>query len=393
MVINTHSDSESNDLGLSSPLVPSLNFSTAYHFSSAENLKQYHANKFINNRYSRDSNEIGRTIEKIVESHHQGLKALSFNSGMAAIISLLDSIWTNNDRIVLQDEIYRKTSAVFKRHLETSNSKIYFLNSTTGQIRNFENLKSGMPKKIICFLEMPSNPHLKLIDVAKLRQQLGKSAVIIVDASLTSLGGFTPKGLELVDGLIFSATKYIGGHNDVFGGFALVKPELYMELWESRSRNGTILNPKDAYEIFRSLKTHEIRLSNHTTNYELVLNRLDSLLQEGLIKKIYFPGLYENSHQMSLVADYLTFCGSMISFVPKKKLEELEISFAHLNCFKMAPSFGSVDTLFEIPKTMSYDNLSKDEFSELGIEENLVRLSVGIEPIEKILKDLDKLIL
>jgi cystathionine gamma-synthase len=194
---------------------------------------------------------------------------------------------------------------------------------------------------------------------------------------------------ESVDVVVSSCTKYIGGHNDVFGGFLATKfSKIFQIAWEERSMRGGIIDNHTAYLLFRSLRTYDIRMSRTLENTEMILKTLE---ESNKIVKIYYPGRYENADQNQLFAKTHSHGGGVVTFEVQNNID-CEHNIGLLHSSKMAPSFGSVDTLIELPASMSHYGKSDKELSELGLTKNTVRLSVGHEPINFIQNDLKTLV-
>jgi cystathionine beta-lyase/cystathionine gamma-synthase len=366
------------------PLVPEVDVSTAYGFHSSESLASYHRKPRFGLRYSRDASAASQALESYFETMYPGFYALTFSSGMAAITTAMSAFSTSARTLFLQHETYRKNRFLAKN----------LYPSLWNSVETFDAFEIPIThglKNQSFFLEAPSNPHLRIPLVADIKNHAGDDGMVFVDATLSGIGNEQPLLLDNSDVIIHSLTKYANGYNDSFGGLVLVREKLIDALWEYRSAFGTILNPRDAWNIHNHLKSYRVRFDRQVRNTMGVLDALNKMKAEGRILKFFYPGSGENIDQNEIASTYLKSPGAVVSFIPHASLAELEARIGELKVLKMAPSFGSVDSLFEFPRTMSLASLSDDELERLGIAINLIRVAVGIEDQEAIIADILKL--
>ena len=363
------------------PLVSDLNFSSAYYFKDLNELKIFHKNKFQNARYSRDLNLSTLELEDYFTSLYNGSYSLCFSSGMSSIGAALGSIITKNSIIITFGNFYRKSRGLIENLKTKSNIKTINFIDYKKFIKWSEKNKKNQ-KKLIFFLEIPSNPFLKVIDIHDIRNRF-KNSTIIIDLSFAGIKN-DKKLLNLSDILVISLTKYINGHNDVLGGALLIKDKkIYSKIWEHRSTFGGVLDTMGSYLTLRSLKTYDLRINKMLLNTQKILNELKKYEN---INKIWYPGEFENKNQKKRFLKYFTHGGSVITF-ETKNLNSINL-FKKMKTIKMAPSFGSVETLIEWPYYMSYYSQSKSNLKKLNIKKNLIRLAVGCEDHKKLIKDL-----
>lgn len=367
------------------PLSSSLNFSSAYSFNNLDNLKDYYNFKYSKVRYGRDANSLSLELEDECKTHYDKNYCLSFGSGMSAVSAAIFSKIQNDTIIITFGNFYRKSRAI----IEELSNKFKIKNVNFLRYKNFLNWakkNQKKSKKIIFFLEIPSNPFLKIIDIKNIRKNFVNS-FIITDLSFTGFKN-DKNILSLSDIVIFSLTKYINGHNDSLGGLLVIKEKkVFEKVWNYRSTFGGIIDPMSAYLILRSLKTFDMR------NEKMIANTIDILAMLGKSKnilKIWYPGKFENKNQIKRFENYMINGGSVITF-ETKKLNSINVMHK-LKTIKMAPSFGSIDTLIEWPYFMSYFNQPKKILRKLNIKKNLVRISVGCENINLLSKDIKKII-
>lgn len=364
------------------PLTPSINFSSAYAFRSLEDLGSYYGDVYNSVRYARDSSLLVRQLEQYFSLFHGGDRALLFNSGMAAISAALLTLVRRETTLVTFGSYYRKTFALIDglcRHC----------GATHRHYRDLPAFDAAPPegKNLLFFLETPSNPFLELLDVRQLRES-HPAARIVVDATLQGL--LNDKGtLALADLSIMSCTKYIGGHNDVLAGLVVChNAEIYPEVWNERSMRGGIIDNMAAYLLFRSLRTYDLRIAKALENTDQVLAFLASSPQ---VMRVHYPGHFANAGQRELFERTHHHGGALVTFEVREDVP-LEKNIGSVCSMKMAPSFGSVDTLIEIPAYMSHWGKSAAELEALGLSRRTVRLAVGMEPFEYIRNDLVRIL-
>lgn len=363
-------------------LTPSVNFSTAYAFQSIEDLGHYHESKFNSVRYARDSSVLVKQMEGYFELMHSGSPALLFNSGMAAVSACLNVVARADTVVVTSGEFYRKSLSIITalvarwglRHEHVSSMPDFQLAGVTDE-------------RLLFFVESPSNPFLRLTDVNEIKAYHPGSTVVL-DTTLQGLLN-SKNGFAGADLLISSCTKYIGGHNDVLGGLVVARDERrFPALWEERSMRGGIMENLSAYLLLRSLRTYDIRIEKTLANLEQVL---DFLGASERVESIYYPGRYSNADQRDLVSQELRHGGGLVTFKVTSDTDLIR-NVRTLCSTKMAPSFGSVDSLVELPMYMSHWGKCAEELESMGLDKYTVRFSVGNEPVEYILGDLGRLL-
>lgn len=362
------------------PLNPSINYSSAYAFKSIEELGAYHENKFDSVRYTRDSSLIVRQLEHYFSLMHSKHPALIFNSGMGAISACFSALVTSKSRIVTFGSFYRKSLSIFQAY--QNNFNVEYIN-----VDRVDELKGLNGENTLVLIESPSNPFLTLVDIQAVRAEL-PDATIILDTTFQGLLNSKSdyKGVDIV---LASCTKYIGGHNDILAGYIVCQNEaLYAKVWDERSMRGGIIDNQSAYFLLRSLRTYDLRVNKTLENVSSVLT---FLAENPMIENIYYPGQYENAEQSELFESEYYHGGGVVTFRVDKRVL-LNQNLKTLCSTKMAPSFGSVDSLIEIPMYMSHWGKSLEEVRKLGLDDRTIRFSVGNEPVEYILNDLIRLL-
>lgn len=370
------------------PLAPTLDFSSAQGFKNSNSLRDTHSDKFQRHRYGRDSTSGGLDLERELELWHPGFRALTFRSGMAALETLMQWAWPQFESFSAQSEIYRKTESLFAALNNLSPRDLERLPLSLGD----QEKSYSWNKETFVFLEFPSNPHLRFLDLDFSQFPQSERPFVFLDATMSGLGNLTDEFVHTTDAIGYSLTKFIGGHNDLIGGVLFVKPHLYEDLWNLRSRMGNGIGPMEAFLTLRSLKTFPIRFTTQCTNALEVFHGIEALRDDERLEDLFFPGMGSNADQHTLVARTLLSPGSVMSFVVPGDRARLAERMSGLTTLRMAPSFGSTDSLVEICSLMSRPEASNEELEKSGLEPTLVRLSIGLESAKKILADVAKIV-
>lgn len=326
-------------------------------------------------KYSREDNPTVNLLEKRMAALEGGKDCLAFSSGMAAISTLVMGTLSMGDKILTSKEIYGATLILF-RSLEKFGIKVEaVLNESVVD-------HVGRDTKLV-FVETITNPILKVSDIPSIIEVCKENgATLVVDNTFATPVNLRP--LELgADYVVESATKYLGGHNDVIAGI-LAGSELD-SIWEWRRNLGGSLDPFAAYLVLRGLKTLKLRVKEHNRKAQEIAEYLEA---HSKVKKVHYPGL-RSSKYFSIASKFMEGFGGVVAFEVEdgEKAQKLLRSF---KLIKTAPSLGGAETLITHPASSSHKNISPAERKELGIEEGLLRLSVGLEDVEDIIGDLEQ---
>ena len=352
--------------------------------------------------YSRTGNPTRAALEKLVADLEDGEYGMAFASGLAAISTVL-SLFKSGDRLIISDNIYggtfRVLENVFKNFgleytiVDTSNlDEIEKLlkedeksaeNSETQEGKNQE----GNIKAI--YIESPANPLLTVTDIEKvseLAKIYGKK--VIVDN--TFLTPYLQRPLQLgADIVIHSGTKYLGGHSDTISGFVVVRDKgLADRLYYLQNAIGGVLAPWDSYLMIRGIKTLGVRMDRHVKNAIQIAEWLE---KSDYVEKVYYPGL-KSDPGYAVQKKQADGPGAMISFTLKKKYDYKKF-FKSIKLVTLAESLGGVESLVCHPASMTHAAIPKDIREAVGITDELIRLSVGIEDVDDIISDLEQAIL
>lgn len=333
--------------------------------------------------YSRAANPTRTALEDALASIENGARGLAFSSGLAATDCLL-RMFKAGDEIIAMDDLYGGTYRLFTRLYKDSGIKFHFVDMN--DLEKFQSLINENTKLV--WVETPTNPLMKLADIAAIAQ-ITKKHNILFAVDNTFATPYLQKPLDLgADIVMHSATKYLGGHSDVIAGALIIKDKvLGEELHFKQFATGATLGPMDSFLVLRGIKTLHLRVQRHCENGEKVAAYLDN---HPLVERVYYPGLA--SHPFHEIAKkQMSGFGGMVTFTFKSGKKEDAIKFLeNLKVFTLAESLGGVESLANHPALMTHASIPEDKRKEVGISDDLVRLSVGIEDIEDLLADLEQ---
>lgn len=333
--------------------------------------------------YSRAANPTRTALEESLASIENGARGLAFSSGLAATDCLL-RMFKTGDEIIAMDDLYGGTYRLFTRLYKDSGIKFHFVDMN--DLEKFQSLINENTKLV--WVETPTNPLMKLADIAAIAQ-ITKKHNILFAVDNTFATPYLQKPLDLgADIVMHSATKYLGGHSDVIAGALIIKDKaLGEELHFKQFATGATLGPMDSFLVLRGIKTLHLRVQRHCENGEKVAAYLDN---HPLVERVYYPGLA--SHPFHEIAKkQMSGFGGMVTFTLKSGKKEDAIKFLeNLKVFTLAESLGGVESLANHPALMTHASIPEDKRKEVGISDDLVRLSVGIEDIEDLLADLEQ---
>jgi len=332
--------------------------------------------------YSRTQNPTRFAYERCVASLEGGTRGFAFASGMAAtatILELLDS----GSHVIAMDDLYGGTFRLFdKVRKRSAGIEFDFVDMT-----DIEQLKAAIkPNTRMIWVETPTNPMLKLVDLAAVAEVAQANQLIsVADNTFATPYNQKPLGYGF-DIVMHSATKYINGHSDMVGGVAVVgnNPALVEQMAFLQNSCGAIAGPFDSYLALRGLKTLAVRMQRHNQSGIRIAQWLTA---HPKVERVYFPGLAEHP-QFELANRQMQGYGGMISILVKGGQKAASQFMQNLQIFALAESLGGVESLVNHPAIMTHASVPKDIRKKLGIEDNLVRLSVGIEDPEDLISDL-----
>ncbi len=336
-------------------------------------------------KYSREENPTVRCLERVLAKLELGDDALAFSSGMAAISATYLALLKRDARIILSKEAYG-TTIQLAEELSKFGVKVTLAGPDT---EDFIDKIHSYNDTTLVLVETMTNPTLRVPDVREIIKVCNEKEVkVIVDNTFATPIVYNP----LVDGaylVIHSLTKYISGHNDVIAGAVIGRNDIIKQsLWDWRRRLGSILDPHAAYLVLRGIKTLHIRFERQSKS---ALEIAKYLNDHSKVVEVYYPGLPSDpSHRIASKLFKEKLYGGVVSFKIKGGKHKVFKFMKSLKVIKCSPSLGGTESLITYPIISAAKTMKPSVREELGITENLLRLSVGLEDIEDLLLDLEK---
>jgi len=330
--------------------------------------------------YSRTSNPTRAALEKCLASLEEAKFGLAFSSGMAAISTVMNLLKAK-DHIIVCDDLYGGTYRLFEKVY-----KDYSLEFSYVDLTNPQNILKVLKKNTkMVWVETPTNPLLKIIDLKKISKLANKYNLILAVDNTFATPFFQKPLFFGADIVVHSSTKYLGGHSDLVGGAVVTSnPEYYDRMKFCQNAVGGIPGPFDCFLVLRGLKTLSVRMREHQTNAVEVAEYLSG---HKKVKKVFYPGLKSHPRH-NLAKKQMSGFGGMVSFELKGNLAGAKRFLKNLKLFSLAESLGGVESLAGHPALMTHSSIPLTLRKSLGISDELVRLSVGIENIEDLIEDL-----
>ena len=341
---------------------------------------QEEVNKNKGYEYSRVGNPTRTALDACLASLEEGKYGLTFSSGLAAEHAIL-SLLHPGDHVIVPEDMYGGTYRLIKEIFEPY--KITFTFTDFTDLNLIE--KAFLPSTKMVWIETPTNPTLKIFDIASISAlSHEKNAIVVVDN--TFLSPYFQKPLLLgADIVVHSTTKYINGHSDIIGGAVILNnTELFKKIQLVQKSVGAVPSPFDSWLTLRGVKTLAVRMQQHEKNAFKVA---DFLLKEPNVLEVFFPGL-ESHPGYAIAKKQMTGFGGVVSFKLKGGLNECNVFFKKLKIFQLADSLGGIESLANYSALMTHDYFPSELRLKIGVTDNLIRLSVGIENIDDLLEDL-----
>ena len=333
--------------------------------------------------YSRTGNPTRAALEKLIADLEKGEYGLAFASGLAAISTVL-SLFKTGDKLIVSDNIYGGTFRILDNVFNNFNITYKIVDTS-----DLEAVKAAIDDDVkAIYVESPANPLLTVTDIAAVSQVAKETGrLLIVDN--TFMTPYLQRPIELgADIVIHSGTKYLGGHSDVVSGFVVVNDKALADrLYYLQNAIGGILGPWDSYLMIRGIKTLGVRMDRHVENAKKIANWL---VESGYVEKVYYPGL-ETDPGFETQKKQADGPGAMISFELKKEYD-YKTFFKSTELVTLAESLGGVESLVCHPASMTHAAIPKEIRDEVGITDELIRLSVGIEDVQDIISDIENAI-
>jgi methionine-gamma-lyase len=379
LVIHSGYDSKDYLGSLTTPLFQTSTFT----FETAEQGERRFRGDEEGYIYSRLANPTVKALEDRIALLEGGEAGLAFGSGMAAVSAILIALTKMNDHIICSKGIYGCTFGLLSLMKEKYNIQTDF-----SDLRTEEEIRSLIKPETACiYIETPINPTMRLIDL-ELVAKVAKEYNIPVVVDNTFCSPYLQQPLKHgCDVVIHSATKYIGGHGDVVAGLVVGKKEFIQKVAVTTQKDiGGIISPFDAWLLLRGLKTLPVRLDRHSSN---AMKIVEKLKEHPNVEKVYYPG-DEEHEDYEICKKQMRNGGGLISFEVKGTKKDAQKLLNSLQFIHIAVSLGDAETLIQHPATMTHAVVPEENRLKMGITDQLIRLSVGLEDWEDIWHDLEK---
>ncbi len=334
--------------------------------------------------YSRGKNPTRTALEDNLAGLEGAQHGVAFSSGLAAIHAVMTSVVGTGERVICGNDLYGGTLRLLRRIFEPQGIQLDVVDTSDVQAMAAA-LASG-PTKLV-WLETPTNPLLRITDL-KAVAAMAHEAGALVACDNTFATPYLQSPLELgCDFAMHSATKYLGGHSDVIGGAVMLNSDEFAEkLHFVQMAVGAVPGPMDCFLLLRGIKTLHVRMQRHCENARAIAGMLDA---HPRVRKVYYPGLSTHAGH-GLASEQMRDFGGMISFVLDGSVEDGMKFTSKTKLFALAESLGGVESLIEHPPSMTHASIPAEERRASGLDDGLIRLSVGIEDIEDLKADLDQ---
>lgn len=331
--------------------------------------------------YSRSGNPTRMALEELIAELEGGVQGFAFGSGLAAIHATL-SLFQPGDHLILGDDVYGGTFRLLEKVFKPLGLSYTMVDSR--DLDKLEEVRTDQTKAL--YLETPSNPLLKIVDIEK-SAAWAKSHDLLTIVDNTFATPYLQQPLALgADIVLHSGTKYLGGHSDLVAGLTTTnKEELAEKIGFYQNSIGGVLGPQDSWLLQRGIKTLAVRMEAHQKNAETLANYL---VAHPAVANVYYPGLVNHAGH-DIAAKQMRGFGGMVAFelVDENKVADFVEA---LEVITLAESLGGVESLIEVPAVMTHASIPKEKREASGIKDGLIRLSVGIEDIEDLKRDLSQ---
>lgn len=368
---------EKPEKSLTTPIAQTATFV----FGTLQEFEQFKAGERHNFEYGRYGNPTQLAAERKLAALDNAEDALLFPSGMSAVTSVLMAMLRSGQHMIVVEDCYRMTAKF------CSIIKKFGIDSTFVKPGDYDALAAAVqPTTRVILAESPTNPHLNVLDLNKLVPFAKERRLkVLIDSTLATPINQRPLDFG-VDLILHSATKYLGGHNDLLLGSVCGASPIVEAIREYCKVIGTTPDPNSSYLLIRGLKTLAVRMQRQNETALHIARHLES---HGKVKRVFYPGLESHSdHQVAV--EQMSGFGGLVSFEIEGGLDCAQRFIHELQLPYLAPSLGGVETLVSHPATVSYYDLSREERLAIGITDELVRYAAGIEDCEDLVADIDQ---
>lgn len=332
--------------------------------------------------YSRTGNPTRSALESSIAHIENGKYGACFGSGLAAIDCVIKML-NPGDEVISTNDLYGGSYRIFRTIFEKYGIKFHFVD-----MLNINNVKDKINDNTkLIWIETPTNPMMNIIDIKAIVQLVNHSDVMVgVDNTFAT--PYLQKPLDLgADIVMHSVTKFLGGHSDiVMGALATKSDEIAEEMYRIQNSSGAVCGPMDSFLVLRGIKTLHLRVQRHSENGKVIAEFLQS---HPIVDRVYWPG-FETHPNHDVARSQMSGFGGMVSFTLKgDSLSKAKEVVSKTRLFTLAESLGGVESLIGHPSTMTHASIPREERLKSGVKDSLIRLSVGVEDAEDLVKDLE----
>jgi cystathionine beta-lyase/cystathionine gamma-synthase len=360
---------------LSTPIYQTSTFEVT---DNDEQLRATHTDHF----YTRYGNPTNTVAEKTIAALEGTDAALTFASGMGAITTTLMALLKSGDHVVAQRDIYGGVTKFLSQWLPKMGIETTFVDTTEYE----QHARAIRPNTKLLYLESPTNPTLRVVDFKKVAEIAQQHKVLsMIDSTFGTPINQHPAefGIDLI---MHSGTKYLGGHSDLICGVVAGRQELIERIWETRTTLGNCMDPHAAWVLVRGMKTLAVRVGRQNENAHRVA---EFLSDHAKVRRVHYPFLKSHS-QYAIARAQMNGGGGMVTFEVEGTGEDARRLSEAMRLFTLAPSLGGVESLVSIPVLTSHLTVPPEERRRIGITEQMIRLSVGIENADDLIADLER---
>ncbi len=343
-----------------------------------EQLRATHSDHF----YTRYGNPTNTVAERTIAELERTEAALTFASGMGAVTTTIMALLRSGDHVVAQRDIYGGVNKFLAQWLPKMGIETTFVDTTDYE----QHARAIRPNTKLLYLESPTNPTLRVVDFRKVAGIAKEHKLLsMIDATFGTPINQHPAeyGIDLI---MHSGTKYLGGHSDLICGVVCGRRELMEKIWETRTTLGNCMDPHASWMLVRGLKTLSVRVARQNENAQRVA---EFLAEHAKVRSVHYPFL-KGHPQYALARAQMSGGGGMVTFEVEGKGEDARRVSEAMRLFTLAPSLGSVESLVSMPVYTSHAMISAEDRAKMGVTEQMIRLSVGIENAEDLIADLER---
>jgi cystathionine gamma-synthase len=359
-----------------------IDYASTFVFKDVAEMVAFGKGETKHYEYGRYGNPTRETAEIKVAALEGAERCLLFDCGMSAVCATILSLTSQGQHIIITDDAYKQTLAFVTKVLPR-----FGITSTVVPMGDYEAMdKAVTPETVMIISESPTNPYLNIADVDEVVRIARKHKILsIIDSTFATPYNARPLN-QGVDIVVQSTTKYLAGHNDALGGAVLGNEKVIEPVHQWRRMTGGIIDPMSSYLLIRGLKTFGVRMERLNSTAQTIAEFLETQPQ---VRRVYYPGLASHPHHQT-AKKQMTGFGSVVTFEIDGNLEQTLQFLEGLTLCMLGPSLGGPETLITHPALNSYYNYSREERYKLGIIDELIRLSVGLEDPRDIMDDLKR---